>query len=360
MSVSREEVDPDRLRHWLSSNAPSLGVESGTSLRVRRLSGGYSNLTFGISLGDGDHARDVVLRRAPVGVRASRGAHDMRREFRVLGSVHGTAVPAPEPIALCEDESVIGGVFFVMSKIDGAVVRSLADLPALRDPAVLRRMSEACVDGLAALHALPVSQSPLHDAAKVAEYGARQVQGFATRWSEARPADVPDEDAAFVFAWLREHLPAPIAPSILHNDWKFDNLVVDPDDPSQIRGVLDWEMSSVGDPRFDLATSLGYWIEAGDALPLRRLAMGVTAEPGCLTRAEVIARYAAARGAPVEHPVYWWVFGLAKLSVIVVQLYARYAAGLSSDERFAPLGGMAALLMRTARGSIVRDSLSSA
>lgn len=357
MTGSASAVDSDRLRAWLQSNVPSLAVNSDTPMRATRVGGGYSNLTFDIAIGADNSATHLILRRPPVGVRADRGAHDMRREFRVLSAVHGSPVPVPTPIALCEDESVLGGMFFLMSRVPGVAVRSLNDAPALRDPLVMRRMSESCVDALAALHQLPVTGMPIYDAAKVEAFGARQVANWHARWLSARPPDVSDLDAAAVFAWLADRLPAPLPAALLHNDWKFDNLLVDATDPSRIRGVLDWEMATIGDPRFDLATSLGYWVQADDPPQLQALALGVTNAPGCLTRAEVVARYAAATGAEVKDPVYWWAFGLAKVAVIVLQLYARYSAGATDDQRFAQLGHMAALLMRTAHTALVNQSL---
>jgi aminoglycoside phosphotransferase (APT) family kinase protein len=357
VTVPQEEVSVDALRGWLMRNASTLSVDALTTIDVTRVGGGYSNLTYDIAVQNGTDARHVILRRPPVGVRAERGAHDMRREFRVLGTVHGSAVPVPAPIALCEDESVLGGMFFLMSKVPGVAVRQLDDAPALHEPAMMRRMSESCIDALAQLHALPVMATPLYDAARVTGYGARQVENWRTRWSAARPADVTDADAQIVFTWLATRLPASLPAALLHNDWKFDNLLVDALDPAVIHGVLDWEMATVGDPRFDLATALGYWVQADDPPLLQKLALGVTNAPGCLTRAEVVARYAAARGMPVDDPVYWWVFGLAKVAVIVVQLYARFVAGTSTDARFAHLGGMAALLMRTARSALERNSL---
>ena len=357
MTVSHEEVDVARLRAWLMESVPQLGVDETSPIDATRLGGGYSNLTYDITLGDGDGSSHVILRRPPVGVRAERGAHDMRREFRVLTAVFGSPVPVPTPIALCEDETVIGGLFFLMSRVDGVAVRRLEDAPALRDPSAMRGMSESCISALARLHALPVESTPLYDASRVDGYGARQVANWRARWVAARPADVPDADAEFVCEWLASHLPSPIAPALLHNDWKFDNLLVDAANPSVIRGVLDWEMATVGDPRFDLATALGYWVQRDDPPMLQALALGVTNAPGCLTRDEVVARYAAERGVPVEHPVYWWVFGLSKVAVIVLQLYARYVSGASRDARFAQLGGMAAMLMATGRAAIDRNSL---
>ncbi len=357
MNVASPGVDLERLRAWLQANDVIRGVGNDTPLAATTLGGGYSNLTFDITIGSGDSAAHVILRRPPVGVRADRGAHDMRREFRVLSAVHGSPVPVPTPIAVCEDESVLGGMFFLMSHVPGVAVRTLNDAPVLRDPAVMRRMSESCIDALAALHSLPVTSMPIYDAAKLDGFGARQVANWHARWVAARPPDVPDADASAVFAWLAAHLPAPVPAALLHNDWKFDNLLVDADNPAVIRGVLDWEMATIGDPRFDLATTLGYWVQADDPPMLQALALGVTNAPGCLTRAEVVARYAAARGTAVENPVYWWVFGLAKVAVIVLQLYARYVAGTTRDTRFAALGGMAALLMHTARAAIASNSL---
>jgi len=355
-----DAVHPGRLRAWMQTHVPALAVTETTAVSVTQVGGGYSNLTFDVAIGSGDDAHHVILRRAPVGVKADRGAHDMRREFRVLSSVYGSPVPVPEPIALCEDDTVIGGMFFLMSLVPGVVVRRLDDAPALHDPVVMRAMSQASVDLLAALHALPVEGLPIYDAARVEGYGARQVQNWHARWSAARPPDVPHADAAAVFAWLAQHLPPPMPPVLLHNDWKFDNLLIDAEHPARILGVLDWEMATVGDPRFDLATSLGYWVQADDAPMLQALSLGVTNAPGCLTREDVVMRYAAARGIAIDDPVYWYAFGLSKFAVIVVQLYARYAAGQTTDARFAFLGGMAALLMQTARQVIGRNSLAPA
>jgi aminoglycoside phosphotransferase (APT) family kinase protein len=206
VSASSVEVDADRLRGWLRTSVPALGVGDTTPVSVERVGGGYSNLTFRVTLGTGDAALALILRRGPVGVRADRGAHDMRREFRVLMAVHGSTVPVPAPLALCEDESVLGGMFFLMSLIPGVAVRRLEDAPALRDPAVMRRMSEACIDALADLHALPVVQMPLYDASRVADYGARQLANWQRRWGAARPADVPDAEAAMVFRGAAQRL----------------------------------------------------------------------------------------------------------------------------------------------------------
>ena len=361
MIATRDEVDTAALRAWMQHHVPMLRVESSTDVTATRIGGGYSNLTVEIALQDADTVRHLILRRAPVGVMADRGAHDMRREYRVLSVVHGavlpTSVPVPEPIALCEDAMVIGGTFFLMSRVDGIAVRTLDDAPALRDPRVMRRMSESCIDALAALHALPVEHTSLFDAARVEGYGARQVRNWHARWSAARTDEVPDHDAASVFGWMEANLPTPLPPALLHNDWKFDNLLVDAADPTHINGILDWEMATVGDPRFDLATALGYWVQSNDPPMLQALTLGVTNAPGCLTRQEVVARYAAQRGVTVEAPVFWYVFGVAKVAAIVLQLHARHVSGQVHDARFAALGRMAALLMQTAHEAVARGTL---
>lgn len=361
MIATREEVDTVALRAWLQHRVPMLCVDSDTSVTATRIGGGYSNLTFDLALQAAGTARHLILRRAPIGLTADRGAHDMRREYRVLAAVHGVAmpdqVPVPHPIALCEDSTVIGGTFFLMSRVAGVAVRTLDDAPALRDPLVMRRMSESCIDALAALHALPVARTPLFEGARVDGYGLRQVRNWHARWTAARTASIPDDDAAFVFGWMDTHRPAPQPPALLHNDWKFDNLLVDAGDPTRLRGILDWEMATVGDPRFDLATALGYWVQADDPPALQALALGVTNAPGCLTRSEVVARYAARRGVTVEAPVFWYVFGVAKVAVIVLQLHARHASGQVQDARFAGLGRAAVLLMQTARAAAERGTL---
>jgi aminoglycoside phosphotransferase (APT) family kinase protein len=354
--ASATGVDVAALQAWLRLAVPQLKVAANSVVTATRIGGGYSNLTFDIAITDDGGTRHLILRRPPVGVRADRGAHDMRREFRVLSAVHGSAVPVPAPIALCEDESVLGGMFFLMSLVEGVAVRTLRDLPALRDPVVMRAMSESCVDALAALHGMQ-APAAMVDPARVATYGSRQIQSWGERWAAAQTDDVSGVDATRVFAWLAVQLPAPVSPALLHNDWKFDNLLLDATDPTVINGVLDWEMATVGDPRFDLATTLGYWVQANDPPALQAMALGVTNAPGCLTRAEVVARYASQRGVVIEQPVYWWVFGQAKVAVIVLQLYARYMRGGTSDARFAALGSMAELLMRSAQSAITRNSL---
>ncbi len=355
---ARDPADPAALAAWAAEAAPTLGMRPEAPPTATRIGGGFSNLTYRLdwTTRDGEPIR-AVLRRPPPDVTPQGGAHDMLREWRLVRAVHGSALPVPAPLAACDDATVLGAPFHLMAHVDGTVVRTLDDAPVLRDPYAMRRFGEATVDALATLHGLPVATMPGHDAERVAAYGARQVAGWAQRWDAALVAGVDGATGRRVFDWLALHAARSGTPALLHNDWKFDNLLVDADAPWTIRAVLDWEMATPGDAAYDLGTTLGYWVQIDDPAPLRALAVGVTTAEGCPTREEVVVRYEAARGVAIDDPVACWVFGLAKVAVIALQLHARHAAGQVADPRFAPLGGVAMLLMATAAGAIRGDTL---
>jgi aminoglycoside phosphotransferase (APT) family kinase protein len=224
-------------------------------------------------------------------------------------------------------------------------------------PERMRRLSEAAVDGLAELHAVDFAAAGLGDLGRPQGYVERQVTGWHERWQNARTDEVPDVDRAF--AWLADHLPAESGAALIHNDYKYDNLVLAPDlcsEGSRIVAVLDWEMATVGDPLMDLGTSLGYWMNADDEPGLRALPAGPTTVPGNLTRTEVAARYAEQSGRDMSQILFYYVYGLLKISVIAQQIYYRYQQGLTQDERFAGmisavrlLGGQAARAIERGR-----------
>jgi aminoglycoside phosphotransferase (APT) family kinase protein len=209
----------------------------------------------------------------------------------------------------------------------------------------MRRISEALVDGLAELHAVDYQAAGLGDLGHPAGYVERQVAGWTERWKGSRTDDLPDVDRAA--SWLAGHLPAETGATLLHNDYKYDNLVLSPD-LAGIDAVLDWEMATIGDPLMDLGTSLAYWIDPDDDVALRTLPAGPTTLPGNLGRAEVVERYAAASGRDVSGVLFYYIFGLLKVAVIAQQIYYRYKQGLTKDERFAAMIGAVRLLGRTA------------
>jgi aminoglycoside phosphotransferase (APT) family kinase protein len=321
-----EELPAEALAAWL---AERLSDAEGP-VAVEQFPGGHSNLTYLLRLGD----RELVLRRPPFGSKV-KTAHDMGREFRVLSRLHDLYPKAPRALFECVDPSVIGAPFYVMERVRGVVLRhqkapERIDLP----PERMRAISEAAVDGLAELHAVDYPEAGLGDFGRPEGYVARQVNGWAERWKNARTDDVPDVDRAA--AWLAGfELSETGGTALVHNDYKYDNLVLDPGDLTRVVAVLDWEMATVGDPLMDLGTSLGYWIDPDDPPGMRLMPAGPTTLPGGLRRAEVVERYAARSGRDVSGILFHYVFGLFKIAVIAQQIYFRYRQGLTKDERFA-------------------------
>ena len=297
-------------------------------LRVQQFPSGFSNLTYLLELG----GRELVLRRPPFGANIKSG-HDMSREYRVLSKLHPVYALAPKPLLFCEDERVIGAPFYVMERLQGVILRS-----GLRPvvPDVMRGVAGALIKALTELHAVDYSAAGLDDLGKPEGYAERQVKGWTRRYLKAQTDTVTSLDA--VAAWLTDNVPAQSGASLIHNDFKYDNVILNPNNLTEITAVLDWEMTTLGDPLLDLGTSLGYWTQLDDPEPMRRLGLSPTTWPGNPTRAEVIDLYQAASGRSVDRPVFYYSYGLFKVAVIVQQIYARYRAGLTQDERFAGLG----------------------
>lgn len=343
-----EELDAAPLRAWLADHLPE--ASGSADLEIEQFPGGHSNLTYLLRLGD----RELVLRRPPFGSKV-KTAHDMGREYRVLSRLHAVYPKAPRALACCDDPSVIGVPFYVMERVRGVILRHQKLPPGMElAPEDMRRISEAAVDGLAELHAVDYEAAGLGDLGRPAGYVERQVSGWAERWKGSRTDDVPDVDNAF--AWLAGHLPPESGAALIHNDYKYDNLVLAPD-LSRIVAVLDWEMTTIGDPLMDLGTSLGYWMDPDDEPGLRALPAGPTTLPGNLSRTEVAQRYAERSGRDVSGILFYYVYGLLKISVIAQQIYYRYKQGLTKDERFAGMIGAVRLLGRRAAEAIGKGDL---
>ena len=333
-----EGLDAARLGGYLAARLPGLELP----LVVRQFPSGFSNLTYLLTAG----RRDMVLRRPPAGTRPQSG-HDMGREFRVLTALQGVFAESPRPIHWCEDEAVIGAPFYLVERIRSIILRR--DYPADLEPvpALVRAQQCALVDTLARLHAIDYRAHGLADFGRPEGYAQRQVEGWAARYARARTDDAVRADA--VVEWLAARVPPESAsPTLIHNDYKLDNVVFDAADPGRLVGVLDWEMATVGDPWMDLGCSLAYWIEAGDPAELLATRMLPTQLPGSLTRGEVIERYAAARGLSAPDFRFYRVFGLFRLAVIVQQIYYRFFHGQTRDARFGALGPMARVLIDSA------------
>jgi aminoglycoside phosphotransferase (APT) family kinase protein len=340
-----EQLDWPALVAWLRDRLPACGVpglDVTLEPRVAQFPGGHSNLTYLVRFG----GVDIVVRRPPLGPVAPT-AHDMAREFRWLSAMHRVFPLAPRPYLLCEDLSVIGAVFYAMERRHGLVVRA-EEPPAVANPAERRRVSEAIVDTLANLHAIDVQAQGLSGLGKPAGFVERQVRGWTDRWHRSQTTPLPEMDA--LAAWLRDHLPAdPMTPSVVHGDFKLDNVMLDPGDVGCIVAVFDWEMSALGDPLVDVGILLAYW--GPTAPPEQRDALTtVTDRPGYLTKEQMVERYAARSGRDVSRISYYEIFAVFKIAVVIQQIYYRYVQGQTTDRRFATFDARVAYLARHAAG----------
>jgi aminoglycoside phosphotransferase (APT) family kinase protein len=338
-----EQLDWSRLVAWLREHLPACdipGLDLLSDPEVAQFPGGHSNLTYLVRFG----AAEIVLRRPPLGPVAPK-AHDMAREFHWLSAMHRVFPPAPRPYVLCDDESVIGSVFYAMERREGIVVRT-EEPPAIGTPVDRRRVSDAVVATLATLHAIDVAGNNLSSLGKPAGFVARQVKGWSDRWQRAKTSTLAEMDA--VAEWLMLRLPAdPVAPSVVHGDFKLDNLMLDANDIGRIVAVLDWEMSALGDPLVDLGILLAYW--SPSAPPGQRDALTtVTGRPGYFTRDEVLDHYARHSGRDLANVRYYETFAVFKIAVVIQQIYFRYVQGQTKDERFASFDARVAHLARQA------------
>jgi aminoglycoside phosphotransferase (APT) family kinase protein len=330
-----EELDMAKLEPYLRRQFPG---EPG-EIVVRQFPSGHSNLTYSLSLG----TRELVLRRPPFGSRV-KSAHDMSREFRVLSKLHSVYPPAPEVLLYCGDESVIGAPFYVMKPIHGIILRRLVPLGLDFPEEKALRLSESFVDNLIQLHRVDYAAAGLSDLGKPEGFLERQVRGWTERYYGSKTHDYLEVEK--IVAWIREHMPSMSGVSLIHNDYKYDNVVLSSKDITAIVGVLDWEMCTIGDPLTDLGTTLAYWIDATDPGELQENRWGPTNVPGSFTRAEVVHRYAQKTGTDPSQIVFYLVFARFKLAVIVQQIYYRFHQGLTRDERFASMPDIIQMLLR--------------
>jgi aminoglycoside phosphotransferase (APT) family kinase protein len=315
-------VQPDTaaVRHGEELNTANLSAFLGEPVSVEQFPGGHSNLTYFVQT----PTKQLVLRRPPFGTIAPK-AHDMAREFRLLAAIHPHFPEAPQPFQLCEDPAVLGATFFLMERRHGHILRDA--IPA-QIPNSAREISDLFTDCLARLHNIPL-QNGLEKLGKPEGFVERQVKGWSERWRRAQTSDVPLMEQ--VIAWLEQHLPVSGPPALVHNDYKLDNVVLQ---GAAITGVLDWEMTTLGDPLIDLGLALTYWDHAPGS--------------GWFSRAELAAAWARQTGRSLRHLPYHEVLGRFKLAVILQQIYARWLRGQTQDPRFAHLDQRVAALLEEA------------
>lgn len=342
-----EEFDKKAVERYLREKIE--GLPEG-ELEVRQFPSGASNLTYLLKIGDWEG----VLRRPPLGPVPPK-AHDMGRESHLLMRLNPSFPLAPKPYFFCDDESVIGAPFYVMERRRGVVIDDSFPEDVEPTPELCRGISEMVVRTLVELHGVDLQKSGLADIGKPEGFLERQTKGWIGRYDRAKTEEIPEVEP--LTRWLAENVPESPPPTIIHNDYKLNNLVLDPDDPIEVRAVLDWEMATVGDPLFDLAVSLSYWVQEDDPPELKEVLPTVTDTPGFLSRKQFMDLYARESGRDLSD-MHWYVtFGYFKLAVILQQIYARWYRGQTKDERFATFDRRVKNLILHARALSEEDGI---
>jgi aminoglycoside phosphotransferase (APT) family kinase protein len=334
---SGEALETERLGPYLRDR---LGLEG--DVEVLQYPSGFSNLTYMLRIGDSE----IVLRRPPFGSKPKSG-HDMKREHDILAALHGSFPYCPRPLHFCDDRSIIGSPFYVMERLEGIIVRR--DFPTELSLSAddVGALFDRVVGVHAELHSVDYRALGLVDFGQPDGYVERQVTGWSERYRRARTPDVPDCEG--VMAWLEENRPPDSERGcIVHNDFRLDNVVLDPGEPRRIIGVLDWEMATIGDPLMDLGASLAYWVEDDDPPPFQAMRMMPTNVAGAPTREEVVASYAAKRDFEIEDFGFYYCYGLFRLAGIVQQIYYRSYHGQTEDPRFKNLNLWVGVLAKAA------------
>ena len=337
-----EELDLVRLDRYLRAH---LELEPTAAIEVNQVPGGHSNLTYSVRYGN----REFVLRRPPMGPVAPT-AHDMPREYKLLSVINPHYPLAPRPVILCADISIIGVPFYLMERRRGLIVRFKVPKEIGENLALRQRLSENVVDTLVMLHAVDIQSSGIIQIGKPAGFVTRQVRGWADRWQRSKTGELPEMDR--VIDWLMDRVPAEnnVDATIVHNDFKLDNIMLDAGDLTRVVAVLDWEMCTVGDPLVDVGLFLSYWTMKGTEgeADMNSSLRAVTNGPGWMTREQIIERYEAGTGRDLSRIVFYETFARFKVAVVIQQIYFRYRRGQTQDERFRNFDALVRQLTREA------------
>jgi aminoglycoside phosphotransferase (APT) family kinase protein len=335
-----ENFDHDRLAAYLRGKLPG----SEQALAIEQFGGGHANLTYLLRYG----AQEYVLRRPPIGPVAAT-AHDMGREYRVLSVLYRAYPLAPRAYLYCDDGAIIGAPFFIMERRRGTVVRRAIppQYGGGKDADVNRRISAVLIDALADLHDVDYRAIGLETLGKPEGFLRRQIDGWAARYERSKTRELKVVDD--LVAWLRAEQPPSPPPTLLHNDWRLDNMMLDAGDAGRVEAVFEWDMCTLGDPLCDLGTLLASWMEPGEALSGATAGTMPSTVPGFMTRRAAVERYGARRGVDVSTVPYYYVFGLFKIGVVLQQIFHRYHLGQTKDARFAILDQVAEMLFGVAQ-----------
>ncbi len=323
-----EEFDFPKVEQYLRSHIAGLGAGP---LHVRQFPSGASNLTYLVQIGDWEG----VLRRPPFGPVPPK-AHDMERESGLLQRIHPVFPLAPRPYLFCNDLTILGVPFYVMERRKGIVLNNTFPPGMIPNEELCQRLSHTVVETLVQIHAIDWNAAGLNEFGYPEGFLGRQVKAWIERYSRAQTDDIPEVEP--LTRWLAEHIPASPAPALIHNDFKLNNMLLSPDDLTRAVAVLDWEMSTIGDPLFDLAVSLSYWVNADDPEEMQMILPTVTIFPGFISREQFMEEYARKSGRDLSSMHFYMIFAYFKLAVIIQQIYVRWKRGQTQDERFAIFG----------------------
>jgi aminoglycoside phosphotransferase (APT) family kinase protein len=340
-----ETLDVATITRWLQAQ----GVALEGQPEVTQFSGGASNWTYRLRYTN----RDLILRRPPAGTKA-KGAHDMGREYTVQSALKPVFPYVPNMVAFCQDEGVIGSEFYVMDRIEGIIPRKNLPRGMTLSPAQARQLCENLLDRLIDLHQVDVQGTALEKLGKGSGYVRRQIEGWNARWQKVPTWNVLK--FRDVQRWLEANIPDDVANAVIHNDWRLDNVVLSPEDPTQVIGVLDWEMATLGDPLMELGGIVAYWNEAGDDRIAQFMRRQPTHLPGMMTRREVVEYYLGKTGIKCDNWAFYEAYGLFRLAVIIQQIYYRYHHGQTRNPAFKHFWVMANYLGLRARRVIRRAS----
>ena len=342
-----EELHEVNLKQYLFENKLINNVNS--ELDVFQFSTGFSNLTYQLDI----EGKSLVLRRPPVG--AIKRGHDMGREFKVLSGLNKAFTKVPKVYAYTENVEVIGSSFYIMEKIDGIILSAKEAYKRQIAPDNFKIIADKWLDTFVELHDSDYESVGLGDLGRPEGYVERQVTNWGKQYLKAKTDEI--KAAPFVMQWLQDNQPKEYEHSLIHNDYKYDNVVFENDSWQNLTAVLDWEMCTLGDPLMDLGGSLAYWSMASDHEMIVKNLPSPTAMLGNPSRSELVEMYAQKSGRNIDNLVFYYAFGLFKLAVIVQQIYYRYHKGLTTDSRFAQLNKATELFITMALMTIKKNRI---
>ncbi len=349
-----EELNAENLQTFLREKL----IVNADEINISQFPGGSSNLTYCIEIGGAEY----VLRRPPFG-NTVKSAHDMKREFDVLSKLSSVYQPAPKPLIYCADDAVIGSEFYLMERRNGLIIRGkLSEPSAVADGLTLensqdlrKRVVESFIENLVNLHSLDYKKIGLETLGKPEGYAERQITGWTKRYFNAQTDEHLELEKSI--EWLNSHIPESHGAALIHNDYKFDNVMLNPHDLTEIVAVLDWEMTTIGEPLMDLGSSLAYWMSRDSGAELLSMPFNPRVLMENITRLELVEIYEEKSGGQVSDIVFYYVFGTFKLAVIAQQIYFRYAKGFTQDKRFATFNQFVNSLGKIALHAIESDKI---